>query len=956
MSSLLVGRGSELRSLSGCIDRARSGQAQVVGVEGPAGIGKSAPVGSVLSDLAEARIVSARQDPAAAGQRGDAVRRLVEDAGWGMLPDGLEPAQAARWLTGHLEDADTLTILGVDDAQWLDEHSREILAHIVRQAPDLPLVVLLAVRTPTPAALDGFVREARQPGRGTWLRLEPLSQAAIAQFLELSLGLVPDSSVVRRVQDVTGGYPLYLGELVRALAGNDDPRVGLSQALVRLKGAGADRVLRDTVSAALAGASSDVIAGHLAVCLGEELTPGQVEDVLDRIGVTAPPLADLLEPGLLVRTARSALRPRHAMLAQAICDRAPGSQLRATHAALGAVLPGTRALEHRVRAARSGQADPELANELFSSAIEHLLAGDGAAGFALTDLAAGLDHAWVPTAALMAMRAQRPDLVLHLDPATPMESGTARAFRALCAAAGQDAEGAFEALASLRPADLAADLLTFPLALAGYAAHEASRLTMATGGHLPAETATAIRAELIVRRDREVAEGMPPEMVAEASNLIGLLGMWAHLANLDARDGEPLLADLAAVREELAGWPQTEPAVAALRSVECEVKFAMSDHAGAFADLTSVSDALITDPDFILQGTWVRSQILFGAGRWDEAQVLQRQALGRTLERHQDVGRQRVLATVTTVPLCRGEQEQVVIHRDQIRREGQGRDLVDAALAQATAWSTFANGGDPTEVARALDDAWSTDRGAVLAGVPAGILRVRALVALGESGRARRAAHVLTDRSMDKHVRGYLEAHCEGILGAQNTPAAALAAYTRGAETINEHIAAQGDCALHLNRAILAEDWATLVLRQGEAAPALLRDELEASHAVIAATGASAWAGRLASLLADCVVERVPALQPSAATGAATRAVTVHAARGHLAVVRPVIDTLTSREREIVWLVADGMSNKEIATMLFLSVRTVEFHISNALRKLGCATRVELRRSVRESLGVRRQA
>ena len=51
---------------------------------------------------------------------------------------------------------------------------------------------------------------------------------------------------------------------------------------------------------------------------------------------------------------------------------------------------------------------------------------------------------------------------------------------------------------------------------------------------------------------------------------------------------------------------------------------------------------------------------------------------------------------------------------------------------------------------------------------------------------------------------------------------------------------------------------------------------------------------------------------------------------------------LTAREREIVALVAHGLSNKAIAEQLVLSDRTVEMHVSNALGKLAFSSRLQL--------------
>ena len=48
----------------------------------------------------------------------------------------------------------------------------------------------------------------------------------------------------------------------------------------------------------------------------------------------------------------------------------------------------------------------------------------------------------------------------------------------------------------------------------------------------------------------------------------------------------------------------------------------------------------------------------------------------------------------------------------------------------------------------------------------------------------------------------------------------------------------------------------------------------------------------------------------------------------------PQIEPLTIREREVLKLIAEGISNKEIAHLLFISVRTVENHRANIMRKL----------------------
>jgi DNA-binding NarL/FixJ family response regulator len=56
----------------------------------------------------------------------------------------------------------------------------------------------------------------------------------------------------------------------------------------------------------------------------------------------------------------------------------------------------------------------------------------------------------------------------------------------------------------------------------------------------------------------------------------------------------------------------------------------------------------------------------------------------------------------------------------------------------------------------------------------------------------------------------------------------------------------------------------------------------------------------------------------------------------------PELDQLTPREREVLRLIARGYTYKEIARELYISVKTVETHVSSVLRKLQLSTRHQL--------------
>jgi DNA-binding NarL/FixJ family response regulator len=68
------------------------------------------------------------------------------------------------------------------------------------------------------------------------------------------------------------------------------------------------------------------------------------------------------------------------------------------------------------------------------------------------------------------------------------------------------------------------------------------------------------------------------------------------------------------------------------------------------------------------------------------------------------------------------------------------------------------------------------------------------------------------------------------------------------------------------------------------------------------------------------------------------------AARTDATVADPELDQLTNREREVLRLLARGYAYKEIAKELFISIKTVETHVSNVLRKLQMSNRYELSR------------
>jgi DNA-binding NarL/FixJ family response regulator len=166
---------------------------------------------------------------------------------------------------------------------------------------------------------------------------------------------------------------------------------------------------------------------------------------------------------------------------------------------------------------------------------------------------------------------------------------------------------------------------------------------------------------------------------------------------------------------------------------------------------------------------------------------------------------------------------------------------------------------------------------------------------------------VAAERSGRDHVRA-LALRCRGMLaGDEHAFAAALQLHNAAG---NRYEAA---------RAALA--FGELLRRRRRRTEA--RVQLRAAVAGFEAAGALAWAQRAADELAASG-ERARRRSPSTA------------------------DDLTPQELQVTGLVAQGLTNREVAEKLFLSPKTIESHLGRAFRKLGVRTRTELAVAVGE--------
>jgi DNA-binding NarL/FixJ family response regulator len=198
---------------------------------------------------------------------------------------------------------------------------------------------------------------------------------------------------------------------------------------------------------------------------------------------------------------------------------------------------------------------------------------------------------------------------------------------------------------------------------------------------------------------------------------------------------------------------------------------------------------------------------------------------------------------------------------------------------------------------------------------------VRALAADGPVAIVVEDLHALDPASLNLVGELATAGDLPALLLVTSRPPDTAVAPRLAAHTLAQLAGAPGVIRQHLGALDTVEVAALLERRYGSPVPP------EVVGVVHERTGGNPY--RLTELLA-------------AANGAGPAALLDRALPAHLREVqeRPAIE-LTSREVEVLSCLAAGMSNKQVATALGISIRTVTVHVSNLLRKTSSASRTE---------------
>jgi DNA-binding CsgD family transcriptional regulator len=908
----IVGRERELEALRRFLLCAEGASALVL--QGEAGAGKTTlwQAGAELGDAKEWLVLRSRPVEAEATLALAGIADLLEDVLDTVLPALPEPqrralavalllepgeapgerAVAAAFLTALRTLAERGPVLvAVDDLQWLDPASTGVLLYALRRIRAERIRALLALRALPGDDPGSRVRAALSPSPVDELVVGPLSLGAIHALLRARLDFSPSRPLLRRIHDASAGNPFFALELGRALGqrgGRVDPGEPLPvpddrTRLVEQRLADLPKDTREAlVTAAALPRPTVALVAENPTALEPAVAAQVIQIEGDRIRFAHPLLASVL----YAEVGEAERRALHRRLA----DRVASSEERARHLALATEGP-----------------DEHVAAILEDAAEE---AGSRGATEAAADL-------WE-----QARRLTPPDRPGDVHRRTVAEAR----YRFLAG----DTAGARELLEQLLTSADVGGLRAEALVLLGRLhryegdqpqAAEVLRRALAetrASDRVRAQAAQGLAATLyFMREELEVAQRLAKlaaELAAQAAAIAVQAESLEDQGHIEALLGRPEAGVTMRAAQELRD-ASSKQGLVALPSHAWAVHLCWTDeHENAAMRLReSYEDAVARGDEWsvpmILANLAVAEYL---RGRWEEAEQIAEEGFEVALQTGQRGYQAFSLSVRALVRSSFGlDTEARADAEDALALSG------ERAMGSARIHAVWALGllklslGRPDETASLL----APQRERLLAaGVSEpGSIRfvpdeIEALVALGEIEEAETLLAWLEElgRALDRASALAAAARCRGLLAlARRDADAGLTCFE---EALRQH-----------DRVRIPFDRARTLLAQGIALRQArhrrdARATLEEARGSFASLGAVLWEEKTVAEL-----DRIGGRRAGG-------------------------DELTPAEERVAALVAEGMTNKEVAAALFLTERTVEGHLTHVYRKLGMRSRAELAR------------
>jgi DNA-binding CsgD family transcriptional regulator/tetratricopeptide (TPR) repeat protein len=862
-SPALIERDEPLAALVRHLTEVAAGSGRFVVLRGEAGIGKTALLREFLRiSPPEVTILVGACDGVSTPQPFGPLEDMVATLGpelRALLDANASRSDVGRWLLDRLSTGGPY-IFAIEDLQWADDATLELLAWLARRLDGLDLLVLVTVReldasTPNVSRILGSIAALPVVRH---LPLEPLTRAGVARLAGQS------DFDMEELYRVTGGNPFYTTEVLNGRYGQSDaiPLSVLDAVRARVERLD-DRARRALQVAAIVGVRAE--PWLLAAIAGEDLAG----------------IDDCLRPGLLIKSP-DGIAFRHELTRMAVLEDLPvihgialhrkalaaleragtGGAARLAYHAEGAA-DRAAVLRHARAAGRRALTMGALteASAQFRRALRY---GDGLADDERAELLESL-------ALVLHLRNELADAyrTCHEAVALRREAGNAQMVAAdlsfLSLVAWVYGHGQ-ESWATAREAVTILEPLGDSRALAmAYAA--VGRLGLSAGTFAEGRAAS----ECAIEVGRRIGD---PESVAIALATIG---------TIDADEGDETgierLEESLRIGREASLPSVVDRAINNLGYVAL-VRRNLRDAERHFAALEEHSERSEIERCSIASA---RAEISLATGDWDTADRYARAAF----------------VAPRTDPVDRAL-AMIVLARIAIRR---GVGEVDGWLVEP---AELAASMGTTQIRWPLA-AVSAER-AWLAGQP------------GESLAGLRAAYAEASAQRDGWWIGELGAWLwrAGELTAVDDAAAGpfrLEVEGRAAEAAAEWIR-------------LDVPYEAALCLAGSTDPI----EVRRSHTTLVELGATAAAGVVARRL---------------------RALGTAVPRGPRPTTRANLGGLTEREAEIAGLLAEGLSNAEIAERLVVSPRTVGHHVSAVLAKLGVRSRAGVGPAISEAAGAK---
>jgi DNA-binding CsgD family transcriptional regulator len=901
---VLYGRGAECERVERLLAGARGGRSGALVVRGEPGIGKSALL-SYAEEHAEgmqilrARGVESETELSFAGLH-QALRPVIDRLELLPAPQaaalatalGLaEARQADRFLIGAAvlsvlaEAAEERPVLClVDDLHWLDGPSADALLFAARRLEAEPIAMLFAARD------DG----AADP-RLDELHLQPLDGTAAGALVAATVEATLTDHLRKRILERAHGNPLALIELAATvppeqLAGEEPLDELQLTATVERAFLGRVRGLPESSQRLLLLAAADEI-GELGTLLR----------AADALGIEPEALPRAERAGLL-RVDEQGVEFSHPLVRSAVYQAATSGERQAAHRALADALTGDQA-DRRAwhRAAAAVAPDEEVAGELERAAERARRRGAHAAAAAALEKAAAFtaeqetrgrrladaaEAAWEAGAREQARSLSEQAAVLAAD---PLLRGRIEHLRGTIEARRGVVLDGYRILS-----DGAAEVGEVdPVRAAAMLAEAASAASY--GGDVQAIAAAGRRAAALPSREE-------PDFSFDTKLLTGT----SAVLERDPARGVPVLREAMALAEK-SGDPSR------LVRAGVAATYAGDDRAARDYWLQAAREArtrgALGSLSFALEFVAIAEAT---AGRY--AQAFADASEGLSLARELGLARSAAmhLATAASVRAIEGREEECRRLADEAlalaTRHGLGLVAANASAALARLDLGL---GRPAEALTRLEALMSAGPGSghPLVALFATPDLVEAALRADRIERAQTALATYEQWATASALPWALAvlARSRGLLSAGR------AAHAHFEEAVTLH--AEGERPFdHARTRLLFGEFLRRERRRVEARP-----HLRAAAEIFERLGAQPWAERAASEL-RASGETARRREPGAGA------------------------ELTAQEMQIARLVAEGATNKEVAAQLFLSPRTVDYHLRKVFMKVGISSRAELRK------------